>query len=175
MAAQKEHPFAPAPPPPTELGRYRILSKTSGLRVSPLCLGAMSIGEAWADTMGAMTKKQSFELLDAFSDAGGNFIDTVRFLHRHAEGGVLICHVIRPMATMMERAKSGSASGWLPEVRSSTPIDRTILTSAWTIGNRDEMVIATKFTGIWKKGDKKIKKQANVRRFSYSDPLPFVA
>jgi hypothetical protein len=40
--------FAPAPEPPTELGRYRILSSTAGVRVSPLCLGAMSIGDAWA-------------------------------------------------------------------------------------------------------------------------------
>ena len=41
--------FAPAPEPPTELGRYRVLSSTAGVRVSPLCLGAMSIGDAWAE------------------------------------------------------------------------------------------------------------------------------
>lgn len=40
--------FAPAPEPATELGRYRVLSSTAGVRVSPLCLGAMSIGDAWA-------------------------------------------------------------------------------------------------------------------------------
>ncbi|ETI28754.1 hypothetical protein G647_01205 [Cladophialophora carrionii CBS 160.54] len=68
--------FAPAPEPPTELGRYRILSSTAGVRVSPLCLGAMSIGDAWSDFMGSMNKEQSFKLLDAFYDAGGNFIDT---------------------------------------------------------------------------------------------------
>jgi aryl-alcohol dehydrogenase-like predicted oxidoreductase len=68
--------FAPAPEPPTELGRYRILSSTAGVRVSPLCLGAMSIGDAWAGFMGSMTKEQSFKLLDAFYEAGGNFIDT---------------------------------------------------------------------------------------------------
>ncbi|OCT46475.1 putative aryl-alcohol dehydrogenase AAD14 [Cladophialophora carrionii] len=68
--------FAPAPEPPTELGRYRILSSTAGVRVSPLCLGAMSIGDAWSDFMGSMSKEQSFKLLDAFYDAGGNFIDT---------------------------------------------------------------------------------------------------
>ncbi|KAJ9602406.1 putative aryl-alcohol dehydrogenase aad14 [Cladophialophora chaetospira] len=68
--------FAPAPEPPTELGRYRILSSTAGIRVSPLCLGAMSIGDAWADFMGSMSKEQSFKLLDAFYEAGGNFIDT---------------------------------------------------------------------------------------------------
>jgi aryl-alcohol dehydrogenase-like predicted oxidoreductase len=68
--------FAPAPEPPTELGRYRILSSTAGARVSPLCLGAMSIGEAWKEFMGSMDKEASFKLLDAFYDAGGNFIDT---------------------------------------------------------------------------------------------------
>ena len=37
--------FAPAPDPKTELGRVRVLSSTAGVRVSPLQLGAMSIGE----------------------------------------------------------------------------------------------------------------------------------
>ncbi len=41
------HVFEEAPDPPTELGRYRILSSTAGIRVSPLCLGALSIGDAW--------------------------------------------------------------------------------------------------------------------------------
>lgn len=67
--------FKPAPEPPTELGRYRVLSSTAGVRVSPLCLGAMSIGDAWK-FMGNMSKEQSFKLLDAFYEAGGNFIDT---------------------------------------------------------------------------------------------------
>ncbi|KAK5448037.1 putative aryl-alcohol dehydrogenase aad14 [Exophiala xenobiotica] len=68
--------FAPAPEPPTELGRYRVLSSTAGVRVSPLCLGAMSIGDAWSGFMGSMSKENSFKLLDAFYEAGGNFIDT---------------------------------------------------------------------------------------------------
>ncbi|KAK0636162.1 aldo/keto reductase [Bombardia bombarda] len=68
--------FEPAPPPPTALGRYRVLCSTAGVRVSPLCLGGMSIGEAWAGVMGAMNKEDSFKLLDAFYEAGGNFIDT---------------------------------------------------------------------------------------------------
>jgi len=50
----------PAPEPKTELGRYRILSPTAGVRVSPLQLGAMSIGDAWANFMGSMDKAQSF-------------------------------------------------------------------------------------------------------------------
>lgn len=58
--------FKPAPEPPTELGRYRILSSTAGVRVSPFQLGAMSIGEAWKDFMGSMNKEQSFKLMDAY-------------------------------------------------------------------------------------------------------------
>ena len=64
--------FAPAPDPATPLGKRRILSPTCGLRVSPLTLGAMSIGEAWKGMMGSMDKEQSFALLDAFEEAGGN-------------------------------------------------------------------------------------------------------
>ncbi|TFK86718.1 Aldo/keto reductase [Polyporus arcularius HHB13444] len=66
-----------APPAKTALGHYRQLSPLSGVYVSPLCLGAMSIGDKWAAYgMGAMDKESSFALLDAYYDAGGNFIDT---------------------------------------------------------------------------------------------------
>ncbi|KAI9440919.1 NADP-dependent oxidoreductase domain-containing protein [Lactarius indigo] len=65
------------PPPPTKLGRYRTLAPLAGVRVSPLQLGAMSIGDKWHDFgMGSMNKTDSFKLLDAYYDAGGNFIDT---------------------------------------------------------------------------------------------------
>jgi aryl-alcohol dehydrogenase-like predicted oxidoreductase len=37
----------------------------------------MSLGTAWAAAgFGAMDKDSSFKLLDAYFDAGGNFIDT---------------------------------------------------------------------------------------------------
>lgn len=62
--------------PKTELGRYRILASNAGVRVSPLCLGAMSLGTEWADALGAVTKEDSFKLLDSFVESGGNFIDT---------------------------------------------------------------------------------------------------
>ena len=69
--------FAPFPPPPTKLGRYRQLSSLAGIHVSPLCLGAMSIGDEWTKVgMGDMTKESSFKLLDEYYDKGGNFIDT---------------------------------------------------------------------------------------------------
>ena len=45
----------------------------SGLRVSPLCLGAMTFGEEWG--WGANVK-DSEAVLDRFLDRGGNFIDT---------------------------------------------------------------------------------------------------
>lgn len=65
-----------APPPKSPLARYRILSPTANVRVSPLCLGAMNFGVAWADQMGACDQKTTEEILDFFYEQGGNFIDT---------------------------------------------------------------------------------------------------
>ena len=62
--------WQPLPPPPTKLGRYRILSPNAGIRVSPLQLGAMSVGDKWSQHMGSMDKESSFKLLDAFFEAG---------------------------------------------------------------------------------------------------------
>ena len=91
----KDSMYTPAPPPPTLLyvhpmreertmteysnyrGRYRNLSKLASVLVSPIQLGAMSIGDKWNDLGFAyMDKEQSFKLLDAYYAAGGNFIDT---------------------------------------------------------------------------------------------------
>ncbi|KAF9521236.1 NADP-dependent oxidoreductase domain-containing protein, partial [Crepidotus variabilis] len=67
----------PPPEPPTKLGRYRVLARHAGVHVSPLTLGAMSIGDQWEKLgMGSMSKEDSFKLLDAYYDKGGNFIDT---------------------------------------------------------------------------------------------------
>lgn len=68
---------APPPEPKTPLGRYRVLSRLAGVRVSPIQLGAASLGVSkWIDFgMGAMNKESSFKLLDAYYEAGGNFID----------------------------------------------------------------------------------------------------
>ncbi|ESK89649.1 arylalcohol dehydrogenase [Moniliophthora roreri MCA 2997] len=68
--------FAPAPPPPTKLGIYRVLSPRAGVHLSPLVLGAGSIGDKWNEWVGYMDKEASFKLLDAYYDMGGNFIDT---------------------------------------------------------------------------------------------------
>jgi aryl-alcohol dehydrogenase-like predicted oxidoreductase len=45
----------------------------SGLRVSELCLGTMTFGEDWG---WGSSKEESRRVLDAFLEAGGNFIDT---------------------------------------------------------------------------------------------------
>ncbi len=69
--------FQVASDPPTKLGIYRVLSSHARVRVSPLALGAMSIGNKWdAFGMGSMNKESSFKLLDAYFDMGGNYIDT---------------------------------------------------------------------------------------------------
>ena len=47
---------------------YRFMGGT-GLRVSELCLGAMTFGR---DT----TEEDSHRILDRFVEVGGNFIDT---------------------------------------------------------------------------------------------------
>lgn len=55
----------------------------SGLRVSPLCLGAMTFGEEWG--WGASVA-ESERILDAYLDRGGNFIDTANiYTNGHSE------------------------------------------------------------------------------------------
>ncbi len=64
------------------LSRYRTLGH-SGLRVSPLCLGAMTFGEQWgfgADEEGSQRQ------LDLYADHGGNFIDAANIYTKgHSE------------------------------------------------------------------------------------------
>ena len=54
------------------LNHYITLGR-SGLRVSPLCLGAMTFGDdlGWGTSV-----EESEQIMDRFIDAGGNFIDT---------------------------------------------------------------------------------------------------
>lgn len=58
--------------PIPSLATYHPLGR-SGLRVSPLCLGAMTFGTEWG--WGA-PRDTVFALLDRFFEAGGNFVDT---------------------------------------------------------------------------------------------------
>jgi len=69
--------WVPVPKPSSRLARYRVLSPNAGVHVSPLQLCCASIGDKWEKFgMGGMDKTSSFRLLDAFYDAGGNFLDT---------------------------------------------------------------------------------------------------
>src|ERR1700744_2805045 len=52
--------------------RYKLHGR-SGLRVSELCLGAMTFGNTWGWGGGDSDSRAMF---DAFAEAGGNFIDT---------------------------------------------------------------------------------------------------
>ncbi|KAI5119355.1 hypothetical protein M0805_008511 [Coniferiporia weirii] len=117
--------WEPAPPPPTALGRYRVLSPLAGVRVSPLQLGAMSIGDQWGKIgMGEMDKESSFKLLDAFYGAGGNFIDTAN--------------------AYQDETSEAFIGEW-----------------AETRGIRDQLVIATKYTTNYKRGNGDVNIQAN--------------
>ncbi|KAH9980676.1 Aldo/keto reductase [Russula compacta] len=117
--------FAPPPPPASKLGRYRTLSPLAGVRVSPIQLGAMSIGDKWHDIgMGSMDKESSFKLLDAFFDLGGNFIDT---------------------ANNYQDESSEQFVGEWAEKR----------------GIRDQLVIATKYTTNYKRGQDQITHKVN--------------
>ncbi|EIM85931.1 Aldo/keto reductase [Stereum hirsutum FP-91666 SS1] len=102
-------------PPASKLAKYRTLSPLCGLRVSPIQLGAMSIGDKWAAKgMGSMDKESSFKLLDAYFGLGGNFIDT---------------------ANAYQDESSEEFLGEWMESR----------------GNRDQIVLATKYTSNFKR------------------------
>lgn len=58
--------------PPMPLNHYVTLGH-SGLRVSPLCLGAMTFGEEWG---WGSTVEESEAILRRYMELGGNFIDT---------------------------------------------------------------------------------------------------
>ncbi|KAJ9144488.1 Aldo/keto reductase [Pleurostoma richardsiae] len=66
--------FDPPPKPETPLGWHRVLSPTAAVKVSPICLGGISIGNAWGELFGQ--SEDAFKILDAYFALGGNFIDT---------------------------------------------------------------------------------------------------
>lgn len=69
------------------LDNYVTLGR-SGLRVSPLCLGTMTFGEDWnreGQTFG-VDAAASYELMDIYLGAGGNFLDTANIYTKgHSE------------------------------------------------------------------------------------------
>jgi aryl-alcohol dehydrogenase-like predicted oxidoreductase len=65
-----------------QLDHYVSLGR-SGLRVSPICLGAMTFGEDWG---WGSTEEASQEILDSYIGRGGNFIDTANgYTKGHSE------------------------------------------------------------------------------------------
>ena len=86
---------------------------STGMQVSRLCLGSMGFG--WT-----ASERESFSVMDAFADAGGNFIDTADVYSRWLPG-----HKGGEAETIIGR--------WMKQR-----------------GNRGEMVIATKVRGeMW--------------------------
>lgn len=64
------------------LNRYITLGR-SGLRVSPLCLGTMTFGLDWG---WGSSPEEARAILDAYTGAGGNFIDTANIYTKgHSE------------------------------------------------------------------------------------------
>jgi aryl-alcohol dehydrogenase-like predicted oxidoreductase len=76
------------------LDHYVTLGR-SGLRVSPLCLGAMTFGEdlGWGSSV-----EESQQIIDRFVDLGGNFIDTANFYTKSHSEKIIGDHVGRHAA-----------------------------------------------------------------------------
>ena len=78
--------------------------------MSELCLGTMSFGDAWG--FGA-DEKESHRILDAFAEAGGNFVDT---------------------------ANASNTRGWVQEIVGSflgPGRDRWVVATKYTLAMRD--------------------------------------
>jgi aryl-alcohol dehydrogenase-like predicted oxidoreductase len=73
------------------LDHYVTLGR-SGLRVSPLCLGAMTFGEdlGWGSSV-----EESQQIMDRYIAAGGNFIDTANFYTKSHSEKIIGDHVGR--------------------------------------------------------------------------------
>lgn len=68
--------MSPEIPTKPLLARYRQLAPSASVRVSPLCLGAMTFGSSHQERYGKITKETAFSIMDTYYDNGGNFIDT---------------------------------------------------------------------------------------------------
>ena len=73
------------------LDHYVTLGR-SGLRVSPLCLGAMTFGEdlGWGTSV-----EESQQIIDRYLELGGNFIDTANFYTRSHSEKIIGDHIGR--------------------------------------------------------------------------------
>jgi aryl-alcohol dehydrogenase-like predicted oxidoreductase len=73
------------------LDQYVTLGR-SGLRVSPLCLGAMTFGE---DLGWGASVEESQQIIDRYTGLGGNFIDTANFYTRSHSEKIIGDHIGR--------------------------------------------------------------------------------
>ncbi|KAK4493604.1 hypothetical protein PRZ48_015271 [Zasmidium cellare] len=103
------------PKPSSLLGYHRILSPTAAVKVSPLALGGLSLGNAWSATYGRNEEPE--KLLDAYISLGGNFLDISNADHAEETEKIV--------------------GEWMQKRN-----------------NRDQMVIATKYTAGYKKHDR---------------------
>jgi aryl-alcohol dehydrogenase-like predicted oxidoreductase len=73
------------------LDHYVTLGR-SGLRVSPLCLGAMTFGEdlGWGSSV-----EESEQIIDRYLELGGNFIDTANFYTKSHSEKIIGDHIGR--------------------------------------------------------------------------------
>jgi len=76
-----------------KLDDYRLLGR-SGLRVSPLALGTMTFrvgeGASWGST-----DEEAKQMVDAYLDQGGNFIDTADFYGQLGQSEVLLGELLK--------------------------------------------------------------------------------
>jgi aryl-alcohol dehydrogenase-like predicted oxidoreductase len=93
------------------LNEYTTLGRT-GLRVSPLCLGAMGFGQGWG--WGA-DEKSSFQMLDQFFAGGGNFVDTANGYQmgqsEQIVGKYVVERKLRDKAVIATKFTFGTAQG----------------------------------------------------------------
>jgi aryl-alcohol dehydrogenase-like predicted oxidoreductase len=77
--------------PSMSLDHYLTLG-LSGLRVSPLCLGAMTFGEdiGWGSSV-----EESQQILDRYIERGGNFVDTANFYTKSHSEKIIGDHIGR--------------------------------------------------------------------------------
>lgn len=91
--------------------QYRTLGR-SGLKVSPLCLGGMTLGDDWGWGADEATSEQ---LIRTFMDSGNNFIDTSNvYTNGHSEA--IIGRVIGQHSALRTKAVIGTkfAANTLP-------------------------------------------------------------
>jgi aryl-alcohol dehydrogenase-like predicted oxidoreductase len=89
------------------LDEYVTLGR-SGLRVSPLCLGAMTFGEdlGWGTSV-----EESQQIIDRYLELGGNFIDTANFYTRSHSEKIIGDHIGRHPARRDRLAIATKFSG----------------------------------------------------------------